>query len=147
MLILYIPALNVPSSVRVDLGGGFTSVCSLGETITGIPHPILVCALFQKGYWEIDKESETNSKNDLRSGKPVLQFQYIQLLKKKINSRPLVWSHFINNHMGIRDLLVDKLKLEIRHNFLTVRLIKRWNSVVDCPSFEAFKLRLDWMSF
>ena len=76
-----------------------------------------------------------------------MAFQYLKGAYKKAGEGLLVRSHSDSTRRNGFKLEEGRFRLDIRKKLFTVRVVMHWNrlpsEVVDAPSLEAFKARLD----
>ncbi|KAK4827594.1 hypothetical protein QYF61_019496 [Mycteria americana] len=80
-------------------------------------------------------------------GNLIVAFQYLKGAYKKDGNRLFSRAYCNRTRGNVFKLKEGRFRLDIRKKFFTLRLVKHWNrlprEVVDAPSLETFKVRLD----
>ena len=80
-------------------------------------------------------------------GDLIVAFQYLKGVYKQEWERLFTWVDGDWTRVNGFKLRQERFRLDIRRNFITQRVVTHWNrlpkEVVDAPSLEAFKARLD----
>jgi len=105
--------------------------------IRGLEHLFCEKRLRQLGLFSLEKRR--------LHGDLIVAFLYLQGAYKKNGDR--LFSKPCCDRQGIIIIKEGRFRLDIRKKFFTVRVVKQWHrllrEVVDAPSLETFKIRLD----